>query len=127
MRFVLALLAVIGLLASPVAAAAAQAACHDHGQTMMSMPMGDMPGMGQADGPKADPCCDPGKDAGKSKHDAMSCMQACAAMCGVVAALPAVAMAPLAPPDHVALQPARVASLKPHEPNRLDRPPRSIA
>jgi len=127
MRFVLALLAVIGLLASPVAAAAAQAACHDHGQAMMSMPMADMPGMSQVDGQKADPCCDPGKDKGQTKHDAMSCMQACAAMCGVVAALPAVATAALAAPDHLALQPARMASLKPHEPSRLERPPRSIA
>lgn len=128
MRFVLALLAVIGLLASPVAASAAQAACHDHmGQTIMGMPMADMPGTTQADNQKADPCCDPGKDTGKSKHDAMSCMQACAAMCGVVAALPAVATAPLQPLDHATLQPARMASLKPHEPSRLERPPRSIA
>lgn len=128
MRFVLALLAVIGLLLSPAAAGAAQAACHDHdGQMMMSMPMGDMAGMSQGDTPKGDPCCDPGKDQGKSKHDPMSCMQTCAAMCGVVAALPVVSTAPLSPPAHSALQPARMASLKPHEPSRLERPPKSIA
>jgi hypothetical protein len=127
MRFLLVLLAVIGLLLSPAAAAAAQAACQDHGGAMISMPMGDMPGMSQADGQKTDPCCDPSKDQGKSKHDPMSCMQACAAMCGVVAALPAVSAAPLTPAVRLALQPARVASLKPHEPSRLERPPRSIA
>lgn len=126
MRFVLALLAVIGLLASPVAAAAAQAACQDHGGAMMSMPMADMTGMSQADGQKTDPCCDPGKTQGQSKHSDMDCMQACAAMCGVVAALPAVAMVALAAPEHLTLTPARVASLKPHQPSRLERPPKSI-
>lgn len=124
MRFVLALLAVIGLLLSPAAAAAAQAACHGHdGQAMMSMPMGDMPGMSQPDGHKADP----GKDQGKSKQDPMSCMQACATMCGVAAALPAVSAASLASAAHSVLQPARMASFKPHEPSRLERPPKSIA
>jgi hypothetical protein len=127
MRFVLALLAVIGLLFSPAAAAAAQASCQDHGEQMMSMATAAMPGMSQADGQKADPCCDPGKNQSQSKHHDMTCVQACAAMCGVPAALPAVAMVPLAAPQHVALKPALVASLKPHEPSRLERPPKSIA
>ncbi|MBS0361509.1 MAG: hypothetical protein JSR98_09020 [Proteobacteria bacterium] len=128
MRFVLVLLAVMGLIASPAAAAAAQAACHDRGgQAMMDMPMAGMPGMAQADGQKTDPCCDPGKDQGQTKHDATSCLQACAVMCGIVAALPAVVATPLAPPARVAPKPAPVASLKPHEPSRLERPPRSIA
>jgi hypothetical protein len=125
MRFIVALLAVIGLLASP---ANAQASCHDHGGAkMMSMPMADMPGMAQADGQKADPCCDPGKSPGQTKHDAMSCLQACAVMCGVVAALPSTPMVLLAPSDLAAPEPARLASLKPHEPSRLERPPKSIA
>ena len=128
MRFIVALLAVIGLLASPAAAAAAQASCHEHGGAqMMSMPMADMPGMAQAHGQKADPCCDPGKSQGQTKHDAMSCLQACAVMCGVVAALPSTPMALLAPSDPAAREPARLASLKPHEPSRLERPPKSIA
>ena len=128
MRFVLVLLAVMGLLASPAAAAAAQAACHDHGgQTMMDMPMPGMSGMAQAGGQKADPCCDPSKDRGQTKHDATSCLQACAVMCGIVAALPAATATPLAPVVRAAPKPAPVASLKPHEPSRLERPPRSIA
>lgn len=128
MRFVLVLLAVMGLLFSPAAAAAAQAACHDHsGQTMMDMPMAGM-SMAQTDGAKAaDPCCDPGKDQGGSKHDAMSCLQACAVMCGIVAALPAAMATPLASPDHSRPEPTLMASLKRHEPGRLERPPRSIA
>jgi hypothetical protein len=127
MRFIVALLAVIGLLASPAGAAAAQASCHDHGGAkMMSMPMADMPSMAQADGQKADPCCDPGKSQGQTKHDATSCLQACAVMCGVVAALPST-MVLLAPSDLAPPEPARLASLKPHEPSRLERPPKSIA
>lgn len=84
--------------------------------------------MAQADDAKAaDPCCNPGKDQGRGKHDAMSCGRACAGVCNVVAALPVRVMAPLAGSDHTAPAPALVASLKPHEPSRLERPPRSIA
>ena len=126
MRFVLVLLAMIGLLASPAAAAAAQASCHEHaGTEMTSMAMPGM-AMAHADGQKADPCCDPAKDQGQSKHDAMSCLAACAVMCGVAAALPAGPTPLVAPPDHSAPEPARLASLKPHEPSRLERPPKSI-
>lgn len=128
MRFVLALLALIGLLTSPAMAAAAQAQCHDHGgQAMMQMAMADMPGMTQADGQKADPCCDPGKDQGQTKHRTMDCAQACAAMCGVVVALPSAPAALIVRPERAAAPLVRVASLKTHEPSRLERPPRSIA
>ena len=130
MRFVVVLLAMLGLLASPAAAAAAQASCHDHGgDKMMSMAMAAMPGMAHADGQKADPCCDPvgHQDQGQTKHKDMSCLQACAVMCGVVVALPSTPTA-LAPPlDLGAPEPARLASLKPHEPSQLERPPKSIA
>lgn len=123
MRMLLALLAVVGLLASPLTAAAAQAVCEGHGETMMSMAMTDM---AHADG-EADPCCDPAKDQGPSKQDPMSCLQACIVMCGVVAALPEAPAVDLAGPKHDAPPPSRVASLKAHEPGRLERPPRSIA
>ena len=122
MRFLLALLAVIGLLASPASAAAAQAACLGHGEAMMSMAMPDMPGMDHADG-EADPCCDPAKDKAPSQHDDMSCLLACMAMCGVTAALPSAAPISLAKPDHGAPPPGRMASLTPHDPERLERPP----
>ena len=127
MRFVLALLAVIGLLASPAAAAAAQATCHNHGGEIMHMAMADMPGMAMADGHKADPCCDPGKAEGQKKHSAADCAQACAVMCGVLAALPSQPPAHLAPPDHDAPPVGRLAPLQPHEPSQLERPPKSIA
>ena len=124
MRFVLALLAVIGLLASPVAAAAAQGACQHHAMTGMAM--AEMPGMTEAGAQKAVPCCDPAKDAGQNKHKGSSCAQACAAMCGAVATLPNGPAAFIAPSDRGAAPQARVTSLKPHEPSRLERPPRSI-
>lgn len=126
MRFMLALLAVIGLLASPVSAAAAQATCQGHGEAMMGMAMPDMPGMDHADG-KADPCCDPAKDKAPSKHDDMSCLIACMAMCGVTAALPNAPPVSLLKPDHGAPTPGRMASWTPHGPSRLERPPRPIA
>ncbi len=126
MRFLLALLAVIGLLASPASAAAAQAVCLGHGEAMMPMAMPDMPGMDHADG-KADPCCDPASDKAPSHHDAMPCLLACMAMCGVTAALPSAAPVSLAKPDHGAPPPGRMASLTPHDPERLERPPRPIS
>ena len=112
MRLLLALLAVIGLLASPASAAAAQAACLGHGEAMMSMAMPDMPGMDHADG-EADPCCDPAKDKAPSQHDDMSCLLACMAMCGVTAALPSAPPVSLAKPDHGAPPPGRMACSSP--------------
>lgn len=127
MRFVLALLAVMGLLLSPAAAAAAQARCGDHGgQAMMQTAMADMPGMAKADSQKADPCCDPAKDHSQTKHSKTDCAQACAAMCGIAVALPAAPPVLIARPERGAAPEARVASLKHHEPSRLERPPRSI-
>lgn len=126
MKWLLALLAVIGLLLSPAASAAAQVRCHEQGG-MMTMAKAGMPGMVQADSQKADPCCDPGKHQSQTKHDEMSCVQTCAAMSGVVAALPSMPFALIAPANAGAPEPARFASLKPHEPNQFDRPPRLIA
>src|SRR5260370_1345221 len=80
MRLALPLLAILGLLISPVAASAAQAAC-SHGQ------MWAMAGMDHAKPHKtgSDPCCD---KTGQNKKDDKGCAQACALACGVAAALP---------------------------------------
>jgi hypothetical protein len=128
MRFVLALLAVLSLVVSPVTAAAAQAACSRHAdQAVTDMPMGDMPVMHQSNGQKGDPCCDHSKDQGKSKQQSSDCIQACAAMCGVVAALPSTpAISPVRRIE-LAPMPTALASLHSREPSRLERPPRSIA
>ena len=61
MRLLIALLALMALLSSPVTAAAAQVACgHDGPMVMAGMDMSGMPGMDQAATKKAggDPCCD---------------------------------------------------------------------
>ena len=78
MRALLALLAVVGLLFTPVAAAAAQERCAEAGVEMagMMMPMAD-----GSDAAKAapDPCCD---HTDKAPQSSKACAQACAAGAG---------------------------------------------
>jgi hypothetical protein len=125
MRVLLALLAVLGLLASPLSAAAAQAACSQM-TASASMSCMDMPGMAKAhhDGvtKAADPCCDPGKGGSKK-----SCAQLCAAACAVSAALagPVVSFPfVMTAAEH---DPAPVAPVHSFEPPRPERPPTPIA
>jgi uncharacterized protein involved in copper resistance len=128
MRFVLALLAVLALLSSPVTGAAAQVACsHDGPMAMAGMDMSAMPGMDQAAANKTgvDPCCDQSSRHG-GKSD-MSCAQACAAMCGVPVALTAVSYDVVFAPVPADVPPARIVSPHPYEPPGLKRPPKSIA
>lgn len=128
MRLILALLAILGLLASPVTAAAARARCYSPaGDAMMRAATAQMPAIALSDMQKAGPCCEPGKDQAHKEHSRAECAQLCAAMCGVTAALPDKVAALIAPPDRGPPPQARVASLKPHEPSPLERPPRSIA
>jgi hypothetical protein len=87
MRVILALLAVIGLLLSPVAASAASSACLKHGDASMHMTMA-MPHAQAPGAVAADPCCDPGSGKTTPHHDSKRCAQACAAICGVSVALP---------------------------------------
>lgn len=127
MRLVLVLMAVLGLLASP-AAAAAVAPCRDHAGAMMAgMPMPAMAAMDAAGAQKSDPCCDPANHRGAPKHDAKSCLQACAAMGGFAVALPSGSAPLVASAVHAAPPPTRVASLTPRAPGPLERPPRPIA
>jgi hypothetical protein len=125
MRVLIALLAVLGLLASPATAAASMAAC-DHALASGAMAgMSTMPGMDASAAKKAgDPCCDPST---RHKQTSKSCAQACAAACGLATALPsAESGAPfaVAPAAHTR---ARFASLHAYEPAGPERPPRSIA
>jgi hypothetical protein len=125
MRLLLVLLAVLGLLASPVSAAAAQAACSQM-TASASMSGMDMPGMAKAhpDGVKkaADPCCDPGHGGSKK-----SCAQLCAAVCAVSAALagPVVSFPFVMTTAEHDLAPA--APVHAFEPAGTERPPRPIA
>ena len=129
MRLVLALLAVMALLVSPVTATAAQAACGDRPMAMT----GAMANMDRAAAPTsdraavqkatADPCCDHAKHGQMSK----SCAQACAASCVTAAALPnalgSVGLSFGREPAPL----ARLASVKGYEPSGPERPPKSIA
>ena len=120
MRFVFALLAVIGLLASPVAAAVAPAGCHHPASA--SMPCAPMPGMNGAVVTASG-----GDHTAKHKGlTASGCAQACAAGCAVAVAL----APPLKTAEFVSVQaevPAlRAAYSHPFEPQGLKRPPKSM-
>jgi hypothetical protein len=118
-RFLLPLLAVVGLLISPIAASAAQAAC-SHGQ------MSAMAGMDHARPHKtgSDPCCD---KTGHKKTDGKSCAAACALACGVAAALPTTpssVMLASVPASKVA---APAVAVQAYQPSGPEPPPKSIA
>jgi hypothetical protein len=124
MRHLLALLAIVGLLFSPVAATAAQRQCAETGAQMGGMAMGMSAVSPDQSGPVTsdDPCCDHGKTPPSSK----SCVQACAVMCGIVGALPTSQAFPPAP-ERAQLSAAPASPLTSHSPFRTERPPRSIA
>lgn len=123
MRHLLAFLAVLALLISPVTAAAAQVECAKAGPEAMAgmaMPMAQ-----STDSAKAshDPCCDENQ---KSPHDGKSCAQICAAMCATIAALPTSdVLLPAIQP--MRLTAARTDPLRTHAPPRDERPPKLIA
>lgn len=123
MRTILAFLAVLALLVSPVSASAAQVAC---GQSATSAnQMVDMPGMAVAgvDKISADPCCD---HSPSHKMDQKSCALACANACAVAAALPGALTSSLLLFASAQLTPARLAPAHPYEPAGLIRPPKSM-
>ena len=127
MRLVLALMAVLALLVSPVTAAAAQVACaRTDPAVMATMDVPGMPGLDQGGVHKttADPCCDH-----SSKHtmDQKSCALACATSCAVTAALPGPLMGSVLVFSAAQLTPARLAPAHPYEPAGLIRPPKSMA
>ena len=128
MRALLALLALVGLLLSPVAASAAAQACrphHDGTSMAMDMAMPMAASHAKAAG-KADPCCD--DDAGKPvKHDNKSCAQACAAICGVSVALTKTTAEPALTLAHARVKPAAPSPLHAHGPPGLKRPPKHDA
>jgi hypothetical protein len=127
MRLVLALMAVLALLVSPVTAAAAQVACDQAGPSAMAtMDMSAMPGMAQAGSHRAsiDPCCD---HSASHKMDQKSCAQTCATSCAVMAALPGPLTGSLLLFSTAQLTPTQLAPAHPCEPAGLIRPPKSMA
>ena len=123
MRFFLALLAVLALAASPIAAAAVQAACDRSAPAAMAGM--NMPGMDSASGAQVtDPCCNRGDQKGQNGK---GCAQACATSCALAVALTP-SSASIAPGYGRAPVPAaRLASAHAHEPAGLERPPKSMA
>ena len=122
MRVLLALLAVVGLLLSPVAASAATSVCvhhHDAMEMAKAMDASGAPAMDQGM-----PCCD--DDGGKpvQQHDKQSCAQACALMCVVSVALPETAADLSMREDHTRLEPAAPSPFDAHAPPGLKRPPK---
>jgi hypothetical protein len=124
MRILLALMAVLALVASPVTAAAAQAACGQTGpgglMAGMRMPSADQGGASKA----ADPCCNYG---GQHKQTANGCAQACATSCAVASALPSSSVSITRAFTRAPVTSARLVSVQGHEPSGPERPPKSMA
>lgn len=123
MRYLLAFLAVLALLISPVTAAAAQQGCAmaDHGNMAdMAMPMAKPTSASKA---QTDPCCDPGK---QSTHDDQACAKACATMCAVVSVLPAPVAWAMAP-GSILFEIQVSDAPRAHSPPGSERPPKLIA
>lgn len=121
MRFWLALLALLGLLLTPVAASAAAPACL---QPAHSAPMA-MAGPNAGD---AHACCPDSGAPKPAKSDHKTCETACALMCaGVVAALPAAEPALVMPQDHLQFGALPPDVARAHPPSVPDRPPRHLA
>lgn len=121
MRFLLAMLAILVLVANPAVATATQVV----GVAPCGLEATEMPGMDHA-GPRSvavDPCCDHATKHGKSDQ---SCARACATACAIAAALPATMMSLEPHPVVSVLHAGPMASRKAHDPSRLERPPRSI-
>ena len=126
MRRVLAFLAVVALLVSPVTAAAAEAACGHASATAMAgmdmpaMPMSAAPGSHTA---KGDPCCDP---AGKPHQPTQkNCAQECAAACAVTVALPATLDSAELAYAHAPFAATNELRVPGYDPAGLERPPKS--
>ena len=121
MRALFALLAVVGLLFTPMAAAAAQERCSHAGSEMAGM---EMPMAQGSDDTKAvpDPCCD---HSDKAPQSSKTCAQACATMGSLVAPLSLFGEWS-AHPAPVRLVAATTLPLEAFAPARAERPPRNI-
>lgn len=121
MRALLALMAVVGLLFTPMAAGAAQERCSHAGSEMagMEMPMAQGSGHTKA---TPDPCCDHSDEARRSTK---ACAQVCATVYGLVAPLP-VSSEWSAHATSVRLVAATTLPLKTLARPRAERPPRNI-
>lgn len=125
MRAFLAILALVGLLLSPVAASAAAPSClhRDGGAMVMTMDAAHVSANGKA---SHDGCCDE-NGAPAKPASGKACAQACATVCGVNVALPQAEFGAPLPAGSPVLEPAPAKAFLAHAPPGLKRPPRSIA
>jgi hypothetical protein len=130
MRVLLAFLAVLGLVLSPVTASSAVRQCaeQDLAMTTMADAHGTTPMAAMDCCPQVKPAAHqaPAKPA-PANHDRNSCANACATICLAVAALPASTSVHTVVPLTAQFALGLSASLTTHDPPRLERPPRSIA
>ena len=124
MRFLLAILALLGLLMIPLAASAGAALCLSHGGADASMTMGP-PHAAHTVHTGDHRCCDP--DGAPTEHDSKSCAQACAAMIVAGATLAADAFATPTRAGRSPLEAAPLTVFYAHAPSGLKRPPRTVA
>lgn len=125
MRLLLALLALAGLLLTPVAAAAGAAFCFGHagGPAAMEEPLAT-PAF-HTEHAADHSCCDP--DKGSPSHDDQRCAQACAAMCAAPAAVTELVALASAPAGRAPIESAPAKAFHAHAPPGLMRPPRTLA
>lgn len=125
MRLLLAILAVVGLLLTPVAASAASGVCLGDDEQTMSMTIGSTVASHAAH-TADDSCCDP--HGAPAKHQSQACAKACAAMCATVAAV----LGDTATRTPAAFSRSPMEATPPktfhaHPPPGLKRPPRTLA
>lgn len=127
MRFVLALLALMALIVSPVTVAAAQLACiHDCASMMQGMAPAAQTGMDRAGITKSSlpPCCDPAKAHGR--RGGKACAGVCSGACMAMAAIRPLLVTFAQAHARARLAPGRLASIRDFKPDGLKRPPKSI-
>jgi hypothetical protein len=125
MRLLLAILALIGLLMSPVAASAGAAVCFGHGDEAMIATNAEVAVAHHTEQKADHSCCDP--DGAAAKHDSQACAKACAAMCVTVAVVHEATVLTLAPVGRRHVEATPLKAFHAHAPPSLKRPPRILA
>lgn len=124
MRYFFAILAILGLLMTPVAASAGAVACLHHGGEAggMAAEAAQAPHTAHA----ADhSCCD--ENGAPAKHDSQSCAKACAAMCVASVALTNEGLQTQPPEGRLDVEALPPKAFHASAPPSLKRPPRTVA
>jgi hypothetical protein len=125
MRLLLAILALVGLLMTPVAASAGAAVCFGHGGEAMMAMNTDAPVAYRTEHKADHSCCDP--DGAPAKHDSQDCAKACAAMCVTAAVLNETTVQTPIPLGRPHVEATPLKAYHAHAPPSLKRPPRTLA